>query len=216
MHLVSKTHQTWAWRRRRPSTGCTGGSAQKLDWPDVKFLLLDRPSAHQRAVDSQLICDRRRSNSGIFNLVKWLRLEMQPGAKLRRISGHYFAATRLHQRCRLQILCRTRSNAGRTSAGSLSGRIESIWKTPSKERGEAHGIGACLESGRNAERACPSSLFKFPGRTWTSGSARGKHVIKLVQVPCPTRQPAVVQVPCQVRRANLSAGARQVGRKGSL
>ena len=28
-------------------------------------------------------------------------------------------------------------------AGSLSGRIESIWKTPSKERGEAHGIGAC-------------------------------------------------------------------------
>ena len=62
-------------------------------------------------------------------------LKMQPGAKLRRISwGHYFAATRLHQRFRLQILRRTRSNAGRTSARSLSGRIESIWETPSKER----------------------------------------------------------------------------------
>ena len=38
------------------------------------------------------------------------------------------------QRFRLWILRRTRSNAGRTSARSLSGRIESIWKTPSKER----------------------------------------------------------------------------------
>ena len=122
----------------------------------------------------------------------------------------------------------------------LSGRIESIWETPSKERGEAHGIGACLESGRNTERACnmaarscPSSLSKFPGRTWTSGSARGKYVIKLVQVPCPsscpssgfrpgprswnrgpwnrgvilrelvTRQPAVVQVPCPSSQGEL-------------
>ena len=34
----------------------------------------------------------------------------------------------------LEILRRTRSNAGRTSARSLSGRIESIWETPSKER----------------------------------------------------------------------------------
>ena len=40
------------------------------------------------------------------------------------------------QRFRLRILRRTRSNAGRTSARSLSGRIESIWETPSKERGE--------------------------------------------------------------------------------
>ena len=100
------------------------------------------------------------------------------------------------QRFRLRILRRTRSNAGRTSAGSLSGRIESIWKTPSKERGEAHGI-ACLESGRNTKRACntaarscPSSLSKFPGRTWTSGSVRGKHVIKFVQVPCPSSCPS--------------------------
>ena len=30
------------------------------------------------------------------------------------------------------------------------------------------------------------SLSKFPGRTWTSGSARGKHVIKLVSVSCPS------------------------------
>ena len=29
--------------------------------------------------------------------------------------------------------------------GRLSHKIESIWETPSKERGEAHGIGACLE-----------------------------------------------------------------------
>ena len=36
---------------------------------------------------------------------------------------------------RVRILRRTRSNAGRTSARSLSGRIESIWETPSKERG---------------------------------------------------------------------------------
>ena len=50
-------------------------------------------------------------------------LEMQPGAKLQRISrGHYFAASRCTQRFRLRILRRTRSNAGRTSARSLSGK----------------------------------------------------------------------------------------------
>ena len=35
-------------------------------------------------------------------------------------------------------------------AGSFSGRIESIWKTLSKERGEAHGI-ACLECSRRSQ-----------------------------------------------------------------
>ena len=116
---------------------------------------------------------------------------MQPGAKLRVSRGHFFCS-HTPARSGLRILRRTRSNAGRTSAGSLSGRIESIWKTPSKERGEAHGI-ACLESGLNTKRACnaaarscPSSLSKFPGRTWTSGSVRGKHVTKFVQVPCPS------------------------------
>ena len=44
------------------------------------------------------------------------------------------------QRFRLRILRRTRSNAGRTSARSLSGRIESIWETPSKERARVLGI----------------------------------------------------------------------------
>ena len=44
------------------------------------------------------------------------------------------------QRFRLRILRRTRSNAGRTSARSLSGRIESIWETPSKERGAARSL----------------------------------------------------------------------------
>ena len=59
----------------------------------------------------------------------WKRLtslEMQPGAKLRRISrGRYVA----------RILPRTRSFPGRTSVRSLPGGIESIWETPSKERG---------------------------------------------------------------------------------
>ena len=41
----------------------------------------------------------------------------------------------------------------------------------------------------SSARSCPSSLSKFPGRTWTSGSARGKHVIKLVQVSCPSSCP---------------------------
>ena len=39
------------------------------------------------------------------------------------------------QRFRFRTLHRTRSFPGRTSARSLSGRIESIWETPSKERG---------------------------------------------------------------------------------
>ena len=51
-------------------------------------------------------------------------LEMQPGAKLQAYLGvsilQPHAST---QRFRLRILRRTRSNAGRTSARSLSGRI---------------------------------------------------------------------------------------------
>ena len=49
------------------------------------------------------------------------------------------------QRFTLQILCRTRSNAGRTSARSLAGRTESIRETPSKERSISRGPpgGAC-------------------------------------------------------------------------
>ena len=63
-------------------------------------------------------------------------LEMQPGAKLQAYLGVIILQPHAcAQRFRLRILRRTRSNAGRTSAGSLSGRIESIWKTPSKERG---------------------------------------------------------------------------------
>ena len=53
-------------------------------------------------------------------------LETQLLGILQAYLGLLFAATRLAQRFRLQILCRTRSNAGRTSARSLSGRIESI------------------------------------------------------------------------------------------
>ena len=49
--------------------------------------------------------------------------------------GHYLQPHACTQRFRLRILRRTRSNAGRTSARSLSGRIYTIWETPSKERG---------------------------------------------------------------------------------
>ena len=61
---------------------------------------------------------------------------MQPGAKLR---GAYLGVIILQphastQRFRFRILRRTRSFPGRTSARSLSDRIESIWETLSKER----------------------------------------------------------------------------------
>ena len=60
---------------------------------------------------------------------------MQPGAKLQAYLGVIILQPHAcTQRFRLRILRRTRSNAGRTSAGSLSGRIESIWETPSKKR----------------------------------------------------------------------------------
>ena len=61
--------------------------------------------------------------------VKVGSLEMQPGAKLQAYLGVIILQPHAcAQRFRLRILRRTRSNAGRTSAGSLSG------KTPSKER----------------------------------------------------------------------------------
>ena len=67
-------------------------------------------------------------------------LEMQPGAKLQAYLGVIILQPHAcTQRFRLRILRRTRSNAGRTSARSLSGRIESIWETPSKERGKTPG-----------------------------------------------------------------------------
>ena len=51
-------------------------------------------------------------------------LEMQPGAKLQAYLGvSILQPHACTQRFRLRILRRTRSNAGRTSARSLSGRI---------------------------------------------------------------------------------------------
>ena len=44
--------------------------------------------------------------------------------------------------------------------------------------------------GNTTARSCPSSLSKFARGTWTSRSARGKHVIKFVQVPCPSSCPS--------------------------
>ena len=70
------------------------------------------------------------------------------------------------QRFRLRILRRTRSNAGRTSAGSLSGRIESIWETPSEERGVGGG-GRCQPCGRSdgpAASCAASRGCAAPGR----------------------------------------------------
>ena len=65
-------------------------------------------------------------------------LEMQAGAKLQAYLGIIILQPHAcTQRFRLRILRRTRSNAGRTSARSLSGRIKSIWQTSSKERASA-------------------------------------------------------------------------------
>ena len=70
------------------------------------------------------------------------------------------------QRFRLRILRRTRSFPGRTSARSLSGRIESIWETPSKERAVPMRILTCMEVGRSGRGhgkglPCPLPLL-FP------------------------------------------------------
>ena len=62
------------------------------------------------------------------------------------------------QRFRLRILRRTRSNAGRTSASSLSGRIESIWETPSKERAPIFVTAPFLVQ-KALKRPTPKSLF---------------------------------------------------------
>ena len=82
-------------------------------------------------------------------------LEMQPGAKLQAYLGVIILQPHAcTQRFRLRILCRTRSNAGRTSARSLSGRIQAIWKNPSKERdkpvlGEELFRAACSAPGQS-------------------------------------------------------------------
>ena len=63
-----------------------------------------------------------------------LKCNLEPNCK--HISGTSFCSHTAPrtQRFRFRILRRTRSFPGRTSARSLSGRIESIWETPSKER----------------------------------------------------------------------------------
>ena len=59
-------------------------------------------------------------------------LALQKQRQLRGILPNRISST---QRLRFQILRRTRLFPGWTSARSLSGRIESFWETPSKERG---------------------------------------------------------------------------------
>ena len=95
-------------------------------------------------------------------------LEMQPGAKLQAYLGVIILQPHAcTQRFRLRILRRTRLNAGRTSAGSLSGRIESIWETPSKERGPKFGAAARPRFWARASLASASSdakTFTCPGQ----------------------------------------------------
>ena len=74
-------------------------------------------------------------------------LEMQPGAKLQA-----YAST---QRFRLRILCRTRSNAGRTSARSLSSTKKAIWKTPSTEQSPAVAAAPTSAAPATFQQPCP-------------------------------------------------------------
>ena len=115
------------------------------------------------------------------------------------------------QRFRLRILRRTRSNAGRTSARSLSGRIKSIWETPSKERGAMFSVRAFARrslqlslqslrssrlrnSTRNSTRAGPKK-WDMPV---SSSKALRKHKCHLCfpasqSCPAEPRQPADVE-----------------------
>ena len=85
------------------------------------------------------------------------------------------------QHFRFRILRRTRSFPGRTSARSLPGGIESIWETPSKER------GSCLASKPPAGRAtskppcratCPASRPHQPAESYKSYGSYGHTVIR--------------------------------------
>ena len=85
-----------------------------------------------------------------LSLAKVGSLEMQPGAKLQAYLGVIILQPHAcAQRFRLRILRRTRSFPGRTSARSLSGRIESIWETPSKKKNASSA----------AEENCSTLLF---------------------------------------------------------
>ena len=78
------------------------------------------------------------------------------------------------QRFRLRILRRTRSFPGRTSARSLSGRIEPIWKTPSKERAccpPETKLGPSVWSTLRSERR--SARLGSPPRQEIAGAAPG-------------------------------------------
>ena len=105
-------------------------------------------------------------------------LEMQPGAKLQA----YLGVTILQphacaQRFRLRILRRTRSNAGRTSARSLSGRIESIWETPSKERAvgvQRLGVHAAPCRSKSGCPRCPQWEAESPTVDNSSSLFRGR------------------------------------------
>ena len=112
-------------------------------------------------------------------------LEMQPGAKLQAYLGVIILQPHAcTQRFRLRILHRTRSFPGRTSARSLSGRIESIWETPSKERGRSpRGAGSSpprsrtpSSAPRGTSRAASSALWRFllAGRPSRRGVGHGQ------------------------------------------
>ena len=95
-------------------------------------------------------------------------LEMQPGAKLQAYLGVIILQPHAcAQRFRLRILRRTRSNAGRTSAGSLSGRIESICK-------ERDAAVRCLGT---TTRALRSTCWPTRGRTWPPSARPGRKTV---------------------------------------
>ena len=86
-------------------------------------------------------------------------LEMQPGAKLQAYLGVIILQPHAStQRFRLRILRRTRSFPGRTSARSLSDRIESIWETPSKES-PLISFGRMIRQGWNLQRGDGQELW---------------------------------------------------------
>ena len=74
MHLVSKNHcsRTWAWGRRRPTTGCAGscaGAARK-SWTGGG----DHAAGHGALRAQARAHGNMRSGPGIFNFVKLVRV----------------------------------------------------------------------------------------------------------------------------------------------
>ena len=101
--------------------------------PGGKLQRISRGQPHACAQHFRLrILRRTRSFPAKVGL-----LEMQPGGKLQAYLGVVLLQPHAcAQHFRFRILRRTRSFPGRTTVRSLPGAIESVWETPSKERGQ--------------------------------------------------------------------------------